>query len=153
MRERLKYQRKCYTIADYYISYKEYIEPNTQYDVDLKTFKAIVTDYFKYIKNEIMYECKEIKLPCRLGTLSIIKHLPKSFDNKSLRWDWKAARETGKPVYLLNEHSNYYKYRFFWSKQGCLLSNKGKYQFIACRDNKRELAKIIFNRLKDYPEK
>ena len=52
MRERLKYQRKCYTIADYYISYKEYIEPNTQYDVDLKTFKAIVTDYFKYIKNE-----------------------------------------------------------------------------------------------------
>lgn len=52
MRERLKYQRKCYTIADYYISYKEYIEPNTQYDVDLKTFKSIVTDYFKYIKTK-----------------------------------------------------------------------------------------------------
>lgn len=152
MRERLKYQRKCYTIADYYISYKEYIEPNTQYDVDLKTFKAIVTDYFKYIKNEIMYECKEVKLPCRLGTLQIIKHQPKEYSGKSLRWDWKATKEIGKPVYLLNEHSNGWKYRFFWSKQGCLLTNKGKYQFIACRDNKRELAKIIFNRLKDYPE-
>jgi hypothetical protein len=74
MRERLTYDRKCYTIADYYISYKEYIEPDTQYDVDLKTFKAIVTDYFKYIRDEVMYNCKEFKLPCRLGKLSIVKH-------------------------------------------------------------------------------
>lgn len=105
MRERLTYDRKCYTIADYYISYKEYIEPDTQYDVDLKTFKAIVTDYFKYIRDEVMYNCKEFKLPCRLGKLSIVKHQPKEFTGKSLRWDWKATKELGKPVYLLNEHS------------------------------------------------
>ena len=67
MRERLKYQRKCYTIADYYISYKEYIEPNTQYDVDLKTFKAIVTDYFKYIKNEIIAKAKDLVLAIIYG--------------------------------------------------------------------------------------
>jgi hypothetical protein len=29
MRERLTYDRKSYTIADYYMSYKEYIEPGT----------------------------------------------------------------------------------------------------------------------------
>ena len=144
MRERLTYDRKCYTIADYYISYKEYIEPNTQYDVDLKTFKAIVTDYFKFIRDEIMLNCKEFKLPCRLGKLSIIKHMPKEFTGKSLRWDWKATRETGKPVYLLNEHSNYFKYRFYWQKKDCLLINKGAYQFVACRQNKRDLAQLIF---------
>jgi hypothetical protein len=99
-----------------------------------------------------MYECKEIKLPCRLGTLQIIKHQPKEYSGKSLRWDWKATKEIGKPVYLLNEHSNGWKYRFFWSKQGCLLSNKGKYQFIACRDNKRELCRIIKSRMRDYVE-
>lgn len=148
MRERLTYDRKCYTIADYYISYKEYIEPNTQYDVDLKTFKAIVTDYFKFIRDEIMLNCKEFKLPCRLGKLSIIKHMPKEFTGKSLRWDWKATRETGKPVYLLNEHSNYFKYRFYWQKKDCLLINKGAYQFVACRQNKRDLAQLIFKKLK-----
>lgn len=152
MRERLKYDRKCYTITDYYISYKQYIEFNTQYDVDLKTFKSIVTDYFKYIRDQIMLECKEVKLPCRLGTLQIIKHQPKEYTGKSLRWDWKATRETGKPVYLLNEHSGFYKYRFHWSKKGCLLTNKSNYQFVACRANKRELAQIIFNKLRDYPE-
>lgn len=152
MRERLKYNRKCYTIADYYLSYKEYIEPDTQYDVDLKTFKGIVTDYFKHIRDEIMLNCKEFKLPCRLGTLQIIKHQPKEFTGKSLRWDWKATKETGNPVYLLNEHSNYYKYRFFWSKKNCLLINKSKYQFVASRENKRNLAQIIKSKVKDYIE-
>lgn len=152
MKERLNYSRKCYTIADFYLSYKDYIEKNTTYDIDLKTFKGVVTDYFKYIRDQIMQESKEFKLPCRLGTLQIIKHQPKEYTGKSLRWDWKATRETGKPVYLLNEHSNFYKYRFHWSKQNCLLSNKSKYQFIASRANKRDLAKIIFSRSKDYPE-
>lgn len=152
MRERLKYNRKCYTITDYYISYKEYTDQGTLYDIDLKTFKAIVVDYFKHIRDEVILNCKEFKLPCRLGTLSVIKHLPKEFTGKSLRWDWKATKEQGKPVFLLNEHSNYYKYRFFWSKKNCLMTNKSNYQFIASRDNKRNLAQIIFNKLRDYPE-
>lgn len=139
-------------MADFYINYKNYIEQGTQYDIDLKTFKAILTDYFKYIRDSIMLDCKEMKLPCRLGTLQIVKHQPKEFTGKSLRWDWKATKETGKPVYLLNAHSNYYKYRFFWSKKGCLLTNKTKYQFVASRQNKRDLAKLIFNKEKDYPE-
>ena len=152
MRERVKYRRKSYTVADFYTNYKKSIDPNTQYDVDLKTYKAIVTDYFKYIRDEIMYNCKEFKLPYRLGTLQVIKHQPKEFSGKSLRWDWKASKEIGKPVYLLNEHCGGWKYRFHWSKKNCLLTNKGKYQFIASRENKRTLAQIIFNKLKDYPE-
>lgn len=152
MRERVKYKRKSCTIADFYINYKNQIDTNTQYDVDLKTYKTIVTDYFKYIRDEIMQNCKEVKLPCRLGTLQIIKHQPKEFSGKSLRWDWKATKETGKPIYLLNDHSSYFKYRFYWCKKNCLLTNKSKYQFIASRENKRTLAQIIFNKLKDYPE-
>lgn len=152
MKEKTKYNRKSYTMADFYESYKQYIEQGTQYDIDLKTYKEILIDYFKYIRDQIMQECKEVKFPCRLGTLQIIKHQPKEFTGKSLRWDWKATRESGKPVYLLNEHSGYYKYRFHWSKKGCLLTNKGKYQFIASRQNKRDLAQILLNNLKDYQE-
>ena len=148
----MKYQRKSYTTTDFYESYKQYIEPNTPYDIDLQTYKNIINDYFQYIRDEVMYSCKEFKFPCRLGTLQIIKHQPKEFTGKSLRWDWKATKETGKPVYLLNDHSNYYKYRFFWSKKDSLLTNKTKYQFIDSRDNKRNLAQIIFNKTKDYPE-
>ncbi len=153
MKERTKYNRKSNTIADFYIRYKQNIEQDTVYDVDLKTYKAIVTDYFRYIRDQIMLECKEFKLPCRLGTLQIVKHQPKEFTGKSLRFDWKATKESGKPVYLLNEHSNYFKYRFFWSKKDCLLTNKTRYQFVASRENKRNLAQLIINQIKDYPEK
>lgn len=151
-KEKLNYDRKSYTIADFYLYYKQNIEQDTIYDVSLKMYKNIITDYFKYLRDEVMLQCSEVKLPCRLGTLQIVKHQPKEYTGKSLRWDWKATKETGKPVYLLNEHSNYFKYRFFWSKKDCLTLNKGKYQFIASRQNKRNLAKIIFKKLKDYPE-
>ena len=33
-----------------------------------------------------------------------------------------------------------------------VVTNKGKYQFVASRQNKRDLARIIFNREHDYPE-
>lgn len=152
IKEKTNYKRKSYTIADFYLSYKQYIEQGTIYDVDLKTYKAIVIDYFKHIRDEIMENCKEFKFPCRLGTLQIIKHQPKEFTGKSLRWDWKATREAGHPVYLLNEHSGFFKYRFHWSKKDCLLTNKTKYQFIASRENKRNLAQIIFSKKHDYIE-
>ena len=153
IKENTDYDRKSYTVADYYLSYKDYIDSDTQYDVDLKTFRGIVTDYFKHIRDQVMLECKEVKLPCRLGTLSIVKHQPKTFTGKSLRWDWRATKELGQPVYLLNEHSDGWKFRFFWSKQHCIIPNKGKYMFIASRQNKRDLCVIIKNKERDYPEK
>ena len=152
MKAKLKYNRKSYTAADYYISYKQYIEADTVYDIDYYVFKAIITDYFKYIKDEVIGNSKEFKLPCRLGSLQIIKHQPKEYSSKSLRWDCKATKELDKPIFLLNEHSNGWKYRFYWSKKDCLLTNKSKYQFIASRQNKRDLAQIIINHEKDFIE-
>lgn len=153
MKDILDYDRKSYTIADYYLSYKDYIEEGTQYDVPYQTFRAIVLDYFKYIRDEVMLNSKEVKLPCRLGTLQIVKHKPKEYTGKSLRWDWQATKQLGKPVYHLNVHSGEFKYRFFWSKQGCIFKNKGKYMFVASRDNKRNLCKLIKSRTVDYVEK
>lgn len=153
MKDKLNYKRKSYTITDYYLSYKEYIEEGTQYDVSYTTFRNIVSDYFKYIRDEVMLNSKEVKLPCRMGTLQIVKHLPKEYTGKSLRWDWKSTRELGKPVYYLNEHSGFYKYRFFWSKQDCIIPNRIKYMFTASRENKRNLCKLIKSRTVDYVEK
>lgn len=149
---KLNYKRKCYTIADYYLSYKEYIEQDTLYDVSFTQFKQIVCDYFKYMRDQILLESKEIKIPCRLGTLQVVKSKPKEYSGKSLRIDYKSTKELNKLVYHLNDHSNHYKYRYLWSKKQCLTLNKTKYQFVATRENKRNLAQIIFNKERDYPE-
>lgn len=150
--EKLNYNRKSYTIADYYVSYKNYIEQDTVYDIPYSTFRNIVSDYFKYIQQEVIERSKEFKLPCRLGTLCIVKRQPKNFDSKSLRIDYHESKVQGKIVYFLNEHSNFFKFRLHWSKKESLLTNKTKYQFILTRANKRRLAQIIKNKEHDYIE-
>lgn len=142
-------EKQNYTITDFYQRYKQNIEPNTSYDVDFNTYRAIVFDYFKFIRDQI-FDGKEFYLPCRLGTIQIVKHKPKEYTNKSLRYDWKAMRELGKKVYYLNEHSDGYKYRYLWGKKDMLVTNKTKYMFIASRANKRTLAAIIKNKEHDY---
>ena len=57
--------------------------------------------------------------------------------------------EYDKIIYHLNEHSDGYKYRLYWSKQPYTFSNRYKYQLSLTRTNKRHLAQLIFNR-KDY---
>lgn len=145
------YQRQSYTVTDFYEHYRQQIEKGTSYDIDFDTYRAIIYDYFKFIRDQIL-DGKEFYLPCRLGTIQIVKRKPKTYTSRSLRFDWKAMKELGKPVYYLNLHSDSYKYRYLWSKQQCLFQNKSKYMFIASRDNKRTLAKIIKSKQHDYVE-
>lgn len=144
-------QPKAYTIKNFYESYVNYID-NDLYMVDYKTFRNILTDYFKHIRDEIIEEGKTFKIPCRLGTLSIIKHKPKQWNGESLRIDFKTSQELGKIIYHLNEHSSGFKYRFHWSKIIMNTPNKIKYQLIVTRANKRRLAQIIKNGERDYIE-
>lgn len=145
-------ETKSYTGKDFYTSYCDYIEDNPLYQVDYKTFRGIINDYFKYLRDELIENGKEIKLPCRLGTLSIVKHRPKEYTGKSLRIDYAESKKLGKMVFHLNEITNGYKFRFYWNKYNMLVKNKTKYQLVMTRDNKRRLAYILKNRIRDYVE-
>lgn len=147
-----KYNRKAYTIADFYDSYCNYVEDNPLYQVSYKVFRQIVSDYFRYLRDEIIENGKEVRLPCRMGTLSIVKHKPKEYTGKSLRMDYAESKKYDKIIYHLNEHTGGYKYRFYWNKQNVLTKNKTKYQLIMTRDNKRHLAQILKNHVRDYIE-
>lgn len=145
-------EKQSYTGIDYYDSYCEYVKDNPLYQVDYKIFRAIINDYFKHLRDELIEQGKEIKLPCRLGTLQIVKRKPNSFTGKSLRIDYGTSKKMGKLILYDNAHCNYYKYRVYWSKLSMLTHNKTHYQLILTRDNKRHLAQIIKNRVRDYIE-
>lgn len=144
--------KKSYTVIDFYQIYLSNIERNTVYDIDYKLYRQIVTDYFKFIAEEVIERSREFKLPCRLGNLSIVKRKPKNFDNRSLRIDYHESAIQGKAVYFINDHSDFFKFRYLWSKKDSLLTNKTRYQFVATRANKRRLAQIIKNKEHDYQE-
>ena len=143
---------KSYTIASFYNDYLDNIEKDTVYDINYTKYRAIVTDYFKYLQQRLIEEGKRIKLPYRMGTVQIIKSRPKHLDKRSLRIDYKATKETGKLIFLLNEHSDFFKYRAFYSKLEMMVPNKSKYQLTLTRANKRRLAALIKSREMDYEE-
>ena len=136
------------------LSYELYKEENEN-PISKKEYVSINRDFMKYLSAKLLVD-GIVKFPERLGYVQVVGNKSKfRVENnmiKGLAPDWKATKETGKPVYLLNDHSGYFKYRFYWCKKNCLLTNKSKYQFIASRENKRTLASIIFAKLKDYRE-
>ena len=142
-------ETKAYTGHNFYDSYLEY---NPLYQVEYRVFRDIINDYFKYLRDELIENGKEVKLPCRMGTIQIVKHKPKEYTGKSLRIDYAESKKAGKVIYHLNEHSNFYKYRIYWNKQNMITPNKTKYQLVMTRDNKRHLAQIIKNHIRDYRE-
>lgn len=145
-------KNKSYTITDFYKAYCEYVDDNPLYQIEYKKFREILTEYFKYLRDELIENGKEIKLPCRMGTLQIVKHKPKEYSGKSLRIDYAASKKYGKMIFHLNEHTNGFKYRAYWNKHVMLTHNKTHYQLVMTRDNKRHLAQILKNKIRDYNE-
>lgn len=143
---------KAYTIASFYNDYLKNIEADTVYDIDYTKYRAIITDYFQHLRHRLIEEGKRVKLPYRMGSIQIVKSRPKHLDKRSLRIDYQSTKQTGKLVLLLNEHSDYFKYRYYWNKEDMVVPNKSKYQLVATRANKRRLAQIIKNRELDFEE-
>lgn len=143
---------KSYTIPSFYNAYIDDVEKNTVYDIPYNTYRQIVTEYFQYLRDQLIEESKCVKLPYRLGSVQIIKNKPKFYDKRSLRIDYQASKQYDKMIFLTNEHSDFYKYRCYWCKQDMIVPNKTKYQLTMTRANKRNLAQIIKNKVHDYEE-
>ena len=143
---------QSYTIKDFYKYYLSYAKDGKVYQIDYTTYRKIITDYFMFIRDEVLEKSREFKMPCRLGKVFIFKRKPKSWSKESLCVDFKTTKEIGKVVYHTNEHSDGYKYRFYWSKLKSLIPNKIKYQLVVTRHNKRRLCEIIKNKQRDYVE-
>lgn len=108
-------------------------------------FKRILDKFNEIIKEKILNASESFKMPCRLGLIVIVKYKPKTYTQKSLSKDYKTSKELNKTIYHLNEHSNGYKYRLYWSKNKNTFPDIYKYNLSLVRQNKRKLAQLIFN--------
>lgn len=133
--------KKSATIIDMYKQYrKDYGD-----DVDYRQFKDILDRFNEEILSCLLQSSEGFKMPFGLGYVQIVKYKPKSMTPKSLSIDFKSTAEYGKTIYHLNEHSNGYKYRLYWSKIPQTFPDRYRYQLQLVRQNKRQLAQLIFN--------
>jgi len=144
--------------------YKHYLksvvgEP-TRFQLTYSAYSKILNKFNKDISSLIMEKSFEYILPKRLGIIRIKKYKPVlklddkgNLTTKYLPVDWKAtrelwetdaqAKEDHKRVYFLNNHSDGYRYLWYYSTYRSALPNKSLYRFIPSRDNKRNLCKLI----------
>lgn len=141
---KIRKNKKSYTVRDMYKTYQSEDE-----DVSYFRFKRILDTFNKIVLESILDRSEGFKMPLGLGFICIVKYRPKSFSSNSLSQDYKSSKEEGKRIYHLNEHSNGYKYRLYWSKIPKTFPARYKYQLMLVRKNKRHLAQLIFNKT-DY---
>lgn len=115
-------------------------------DVDYRLYKRVLDEMCNVILECVLEGSGGFKMPYGLGLIQIVKYRPKNFDSKSLSVDYKASKEYDKKIYHLNEHSDGYKYRLYWSKIPRTFPDRYKYQVALVRKNKRKLAQLIFNK-------
>lgn len=141
---KIRKNKHSYTLADIYRAYSK-----INGEVPYVRYKRIIDRFNEIIKEEVLEGSKPFKMPYGLGLICIVKYKPKSYTPKSLSVDYKSSKEEGKKIYHLNEHSNGYKYRLYWSKNPRTFPDRYKYQIQFVRENKRHLAQLIFNK-QDY---
>ena len=118
-------------------------------EVDYGLYKRILEEMCKVILEHVLERSEGFKMPLGLGFIQIGKYRPKTLSPESLSVDYKASKKYDKRIYHLNEHSDGYKYRLYWSKIPRTFPNRYKYQLSMVRKNKRRLAQLIFNK-QDY---
>lgn len=142
MDHKIRNRKQSYTTYDIYNNYDK------KDQIPYSTFRNIVDKLNDSILS-VLQNGQNYKLPCSLGTVQIVKYKPKEYNKHSLSIDFNESKKLDKRIYHLNEHSNGYKYRLYWSKQPFSFTNRYKYQLCFTRANKRQLAQLIFNN-KDY---
>jgi hypothetical protein len=132
-----------YVMKDFYEYYiSEVDDPDGPYYVDYHTFRDICEEFYKALMDYI-FEGGLYILPYNVGELSINGKRVKKLTKYTMPIDWDNTNKLGKKVYHINDHSDYYKYRFTWSKINRHVKHKNDYKLVFTRDNKRRLAKII----------
>ena len=118
-------------------------------EVDYSLYKRVLDEMCNVILEHIFMRSEGFKMPYGLGFIQVGKYLPKHYDANSLSVDYKASKDLDKKIYHLNEHSEGYKYRLYWSKIPRTFPDRYKYTLGFVRQNKRKLAQLIFNK-QDY---
>jgi len=146
--------KKHYNIRDSYVIYKH----SSNNPIDIKMFVSIVNSFMKFLSRKLL-GTGSIGIPEKLGNVNIIgkkvKVRMEDGEIKGLAPDWvktkelwaqdEEAKNRKQLVYHFNEQTNGIRYKFFWSKNRVLVSNKTLYNLKLTRTNKRELSQLVKN--------
>jgi len=138
--------------------------------VSYKIWKELILKYNQAMMHHIIYDHSEWVLPKRLGTLRVKKKKKVlavkedgTIDKNRLKADWKKTKlmwekkypgkteeeinlipiEEKGIIYILNEHTEGYTFKFYWDRKASNVPQQNYYSFKVIRKYNRELAKAL----------
>jgi hypothetical protein len=155
MQQTTKKANNALTIASSFPAYREQFENS----IDKKRFLQLTALYNKFLMAKV-FDGEHISLPSRFGSLYIESHKQKLRVDEHGRTvgagvDWpktkalwersEKARLNKQLVYYRNSHTDGRRFKFLWSKQTAMFTNKFLYALRPTRANKRELSALLFS--------
>lgn len=149
-------------------AFDKFIENNPSVDLCYDNYKKIIYTYNSLLVKYMIETGLKIRMPYGLGEIVVNKYKPKRYKiNKTtgrevvnLAVDWQESRKIGKKVYLLNAHTEGYKFYFMWNWWKTRIKMAFIWKFEMARVNSRLLAskiKLPNSKYKDiykeYPRK
>lgn len=129
------YLRFCQAHPELKITYKKWVEV-------LRTFNESFRDY-------VLETGDRCKLPYGFGDFTISKKLTRRYklvdgvEKIALPIDWQKSRARGKRVYLFNDHTEGYRFRWYWFKDNLRLRGAKYLVFKPARTCSRKLAQML----------
>ena len=127
-------------------AYDKFCEKNPNIDLSYIDYKRIIYTYNANVVNHMLETGDQLKLPYGLGPLVINKYKPKKFcidsDGKeriNLPIDWIETKKAGKYIYLLNSHTEGYKFYWMWNHWKSKLKLAHIWKVVMARNNSRLL--------------
>lgn len=143
-------------------SKKTIIKKNSKYYLTKKQYSKILDSFNTEVRNLMVYDNFEYRLPARLGYLLVTKkkitpYIGKDGEYKNplpVNWKdtldlWKEdakARESKKLIRYDNKHFNGHLAKWTHSKKTAIFTWKSAYAFVACRTAKTMLGAAILDK-------
>jgi hypothetical protein len=131
-------------------TYKRFCAANPDVHLSKEQWSKIIYTYNYIVRDYILDSGDISKVPFGIGLFTISKKKIKKHkvDPWNREWvnlpiDWKKTKEEGKYVYLFNNHSDGYRYKWRWFNKTARFYMSAIWNFIPSRDTSRKLAQYL----------
>ena len=147
-----------YGLGDVFKYYEEKF--GNKYNVSSRNFVQTCAKLNQAVVNMMIYDKREFYFPANLGGWRIKRrktkfklddsgelkttNLPVDYQATKKLWaeDPKAKKEK-RLIFIFNDHTDGYRFRFWWDKSTCRVKNQSRYYIKPSRYNSRLLAKAV----------
>lgn len=126
--------------------------------ISFESWKEIVYTFNYLFRDHILETGDKAKMPWGIGTFSISKKKSKRFivfegkEYPNMPIDWPKTLKAGKRIFILNTHTDGYRYKWIWFPKDARFYQSDVWSFKASRITSRKLAEYLKKPNSHYPQ-